>query len=166
MVFHWSLSDSKFPQVSRTLLSILTNFNSVVVWMVSTRPLISKSSSPFNNPLVIVPRALIIIGINVTFIFHIFFNSLARSRYLSSFLLSFNFTLWLAGTAKSTILQFLFVIASLLKFPGLFSVFCPISDKGRPSRLQLRVWSFQFFGDCSECTTYNWYHCRFHVSKV
>ena len=29
MVFHWSLSDSKFPQVSRTLLSILTNLNSL-----------------------------------------------------------------------------------------------------------------------------------------
>ena len=46
MVFHWSLSDSKSPQASRTRLSILA----VVVWMVSTRPLISKSSNPINNP--------------------------------------------------------------------------------------------------------------------
>ena len=38
MVFHWSLSDSKFPQVSRTLLSILAVLNNAVVWMVSTRP--------------------------------------------------------------------------------------------------------------------------------
>ena len=38
MVFHWRLSDSKSPQVSRTLLSILAVFNNVVVWMVSTRP--------------------------------------------------------------------------------------------------------------------------------
>ena len=44
MVFHWSLSDSKSPQVSRTLLSILAVLNNAVVWMVSTRPLISKSS--------------------------------------------------------------------------------------------------------------------------
>ena len=85
MVFHWSLSDNKSPQVSRTLLSILAVLNNVVVWMVSTRPLISKSSSLFNNPLVTVPKAPITIGIIVTFKFHSFFNSLARSGYLSSF---------------------------------------------------------------------------------
>ena len=33
MVFHWSLSDSKFPQVSRTLLSILADLNNAVVWV-------------------------------------------------------------------------------------------------------------------------------------
>ena len=43
--FHGSLSDSKSAQVSRTLLSILTDRNNAVVWMVSTRPVISKSSS-------------------------------------------------------------------------------------------------------------------------
>ena len=55
MTSHWSLRD-KFPQVSRTLLSILANFSNAVVWMVSTRPLIFKSSSPFTKPLVTVPR--------------------------------------------------------------------------------------------------------------
>ena len=50
MVFHWNLSDSKCPQVSRTLLSILTDLNNAVVWVVSTRPLISKSSIPVINP--------------------------------------------------------------------------------------------------------------------
>ena len=49
MVFPWSLSDIKSPQVSRNLLSILAVLNNVVVWMVSTRPLTSKSSSPFNT---------------------------------------------------------------------------------------------------------------------
>ena len=43
MVFHWSLSDRKSPQVSRTLLSILAIFNNVVVWMVSTGPPTSMS---------------------------------------------------------------------------------------------------------------------------
>ena len=56
MVFHWSLSDNKSPQVSRTLLSILAILNNAVVWMVSTRPPTSKSSSPFSNPLVTVPK--------------------------------------------------------------------------------------------------------------
>ena len=84
MVFHWSLSDSKFPQISRTLLSILANLNAVV-WMVCTHPLTSKSSSPFINPLVTLLRALITIGINVTLVSNSFFNSLAKSRCFSSF---------------------------------------------------------------------------------
>ena len=53
--------------------------------MVSTRPSTSKSSSPFSNPLVTVPNAPITIGIIVTCMFHNFFDSLARSRYLSFF---------------------------------------------------------------------------------
>ena len=109
MVFHWSLSDSKSPQVSRTLLSILAVLSNAVVWIVSTRPLTSKSSRPFNNPLVTVPNAPITIGTIVTSMFHSFFNSLSRPRYLSFFSLSFRFILWSARTAKSTILQILFL---------------------------------------------------------
>ena len=108
MVFHWSLSDNKSPQVSRTRLRILAVLSNAVVWIVSTRPPTSKSSRPFNNPLVFVPNVPITIGTIVTFMFHSFFNSLARSRYLSFFSLSFRFFLWSAGTAKSTILQILF----------------------------------------------------------
>ena len=123
MVFHWSLSDSKSPQVSRTRLRIQAVLSNAVVWIVSTRPLTSKSSRPFYNPLVIVPRALITIGTIVTFIFHSFFNSLARSRYLSFFSPSFRFILWSAGTAKSSILQIVFfccwLLWGLVFWPGL-----------------------------------------------
>ena len=105
--FHRSLSDSKSPQFSRTLLSILTDFNNAVVWTVSTHPVISKSSSPCSNPLVIVPRAPITTAIIITFMFHSFFNSLARLRYLFLFSHSFNFALRSTGTAESTILQVL-----------------------------------------------------------
>ena len=108
MVFHWSLCDSKSPQVSRILLSILSVLNNAIVWIVSTRSPTSKSSRPFSNPFVTVPKAPITIGITVTFIFHSFFNSLASSRYLSFFSHSFSFIQWSAGTAKSTILQILF----------------------------------------------------------
>ena len=94
MVFHWSLSDSKSPQVSRTRPSILAVFSNAVIWIVSTRSLTSKSFRPFNNPLVIVPKAPITIGIIVTFMFHSLFYSLARSRYLSFFSHSFSFILW------------------------------------------------------------------------
>ena len=108
MFFHWSLRVSKSPEVSRALPSILAVLNNAVVWMVSTRPPTSKSSSPFSNPLVTVPNATITIGIIVTFMFHSFFDSLARLRYLSFFSHSFSFILWSAGTAKSAILQVLF----------------------------------------------------------
>ena len=96
------MSDSKSPQVSRTFLSILNN---AVVWMVSIRPLLSKSSSIFINPLVTVSSAPITIGIFFTFKFRSFFDSLARSRYLFLFSLSFSFNLWSTETAKSTIRQ-------------------------------------------------------------
>ena len=68
MVFHWSLSDSKSPQVSRTRLSILAVLSNAVVWIVSTRPPTSKSSSPFNNPLVIIIIIIIIYSFRVSHI--------------------------------------------------------------------------------------------------
>ena len=116
MVFHWRLSGSKSPQVSRTLLSILTVFNNAIVWMVSTRPPTSKSSRPFKNPLVTVPKAPITIGIIVTFMFQSFFNSLARRTYLSRFSHSFSFILWSAGTLLllSLLLLLLLLLLSLL----------------------------------------------------
>ena len=80
MVFYWSLSDSKSRQVSRTLLSILADLNNAVIWM---SPLMLLC--PSTNPLVTVPREPITIGITVTFMFHSFFSSRARSWYLSHF---------------------------------------------------------------------------------
>ena len=115
MFFHWSLSDSKSTQVSRNRLRILAVLSNAVIWRVSTRPPISKSSRLFNNPLVIVPKAPITIDTIVTFMFHSFFNSLIRSRYLSFFSLSFRFILWSAGTAKSTILQILFFFLLIMR---------------------------------------------------
>ena len=90
--FHWSLTDSKSSHVSRTLLSILSNLSNTVVRMVSTLGIILSAS----------------ITNCITFIFHSFFSSLARSRYSSLFSPSFDFTLWSTGTAKSSIQQFSF----------------------------------------------------------
>ena len=70
MVSHWSLSDSKSPQVSRILFSSLPDINNSVVWMISTRPFISQSSSPCINPLVTVSRAPITNSITITFIYN------------------------------------------------------------------------------------------------
>ena len=101
MIYHWSLRDNKFPKFPRTLLSIITHPYKAVIKIFSTRPLSSKSSSPCTNSLVTEPKALIMIGITVTFMFHSFFrfsdkvevltltnsngdNESARKMYLNS----------------------------------------------------------------------------------
>ena len=117
MVFNWSLSDSKSPQVSRTRLRILAVLSNAVVWIVSTRSLTSKSSRAF-NPLVTMPNESNTFGTIVTLMFYSFFNTLARSRYLSFFSLFFRFTLWSAGTAKFTVLQFLFLLLLIIMSSG------------------------------------------------
>ena len=91
MVFYWGLSDNKSPRVSMTFFSILADLNNVVVWMVSTHSLISKSSSPFNNPSMTVPRVPIINCVNVTFIFHSVFQFLSN---VLVFILLLNFFLF------------------------------------------------------------------------
>ena len=85
MVFHWILSDNKSPQISRALLSILAILNNAVVWVVSSCPPTSKSSSLFSNSLVTVPKAPTTTGIIITCMFHSFFNSLVRSYYYYCF---------------------------------------------------------------------------------
>ena len=73
------------------LINILAVLNNVVLWMVSIHSPSSKSSGPFNNPLVTVPKAPIPIGIIITIMFNSFFNSLAKSMYLSFFFTFFQF---------------------------------------------------------------------------
>ena len=74
------------------------------------------------NTLVTEPRAPITVGMTVTFMFYNFFNSRARSWYLSSFSFSFNFTQWSARTAKSTILQVLIFLLIIIWFGRLVEV--------------------------------------------
>ena len=110
--------ESEWQQVSRTHLNILAVLNNVVVWMVSTS-LIFKSSSPFNNPLLTVPRAPITIGKIVIFMFHSFFNSLARSKYLSFFSSFFNFTQPGQQSRQFQQVPFLFIIIIIIIRSGL-----------------------------------------------
>ena len=117
MVFHWSLSDSKSPQVSRTLLSILAALNNAVVWMVSTRPPTSKSSSPFSNPLVAVPNAPITISIIVTCMFHSFFQFSSKVKVLIILFTFFQFYSVVSRNSKvdyfaSSLLLLLIIIKS------------------------------------------------------
>ena len=130
--FRRSLSDSKSPGL---FLSILTDFNNAVDWLVSTRPLISKFPSPCTNPFVTVPSVPVTIGITVIFSFHRFFHSLAR--YSSLFLSSLSFTLWPARTIKSTIRKILFIFSFLSFF--FFFFFLTISMSGRLGKIRWSV---------------------------
>ena len=145
MVFHWSLSDSKSPQVSRTRLRILAVISNAVVWIVSTRPPTSKSSRLFNNPLVIVPKAPITIGTVVTFMFHSFFNSLAST------------------TSKVLILLFLFLqIYSMVRRDSkvdnfadtLFFCLLIIMSSGLLAGIRLSVCMFK--SHRSLCKSFSW----------
>ena len=121
MVFHWSLSDSKSPRISMILLSILAVLNNAVVWMISTRPPTSESSSPFNNPLVTVLKALITIDIIVTLMFVFFFYSLARSIII---IITTPTTSWFFLVISSSVIQlsfyFLFFSFMDVMFIGIF----------------------------------------------
>ena len=116
MVFHWSLSDSKSPQVSRTLLSILAVLNNAVVWMVSTRPPTSKSSSPFSNPFVTVPKAPITIGIIVTCMFYSFFQFPSKVEVLILLFTFFQFYSVVSRDSKiDYFASFLFLLLIIIK---------------------------------------------------
>ena len=135
MVFHWRLSDSKSPQVSRTLLIILAVFNDAVVCMVSTQPPTSKSSRPFDNPLVIVPKAPITIGIIVTFMFHIFFQFSSEVEVLISLFTFFQFYSVVSQDSKvdnfAAFLFLLIIIRSLLLLLLLLLLFIKIFSHQR-----------------------------------
>ena len=86
MGFHLCLRDSKSPQVPRTLLRIQVDLSVplLILWGLLQVYLLQM----------VLPSPSCSI---------VFFSFRARSRHLSLFSLSFNFTLWSAGTAKSTI---------------------------------------------------------------
>ena len=113
MVFHWSVSNSKFHQVFRIFVSNLANFNCAMVWIVWILPLISNSFSLLSKSLETVPRTPITISISFTFLFYSLFNFLARFKYLNNFL-PFFFPLWFTTTARSTWWQVLFFLVWFL----------------------------------------------------
>ena len=73
MVFHWSLSDGKSCQLSRTYLSIIADLSSALVKIVLIFPLISLSFNLLPKPLWIIPSAPTTIGITIIFMFLRFF---------------------------------------------------------------------------------------------
>ena len=147
MVFHWSLSDNKSPQVYRTLLSILAVLNKAIFWIVSTRPPTSNSSSPFSNPLVTVPNAPITIGVFVTCMFHRFFQFPSKVEVL---ILLFTFFQFYSGVSRDSKVDY---FASCLFFCwlllGLF--FWPRLCDPRVCRSPIGVYVCYFLGQMLGC---------------
>ena len=149
--FYWSLID--FPGVSRTLLSILANLNHAVICMVAIIPMISISTSLFSKPFGTVLSESTTIGITVTVIFTVvFFFSViiiiipykfltpalsdglslkSKWRYVSAgfqgYFLLFYYLRVFHISYHWWFFTRVWMTASLLKFPGFFSVFWPIS---------------------------------------
>ena len=109
-VFHWSLSDIKSSQVSRTFLTISTDLNNTAVWLVPNRPPGSNSCRLLSKPLGTAPGASITNSITVILWFHSFLSWLSRSKYLFAFLLNLIFTMWSTESAKSSNHKVLFFV--------------------------------------------------------
>ena len=136
MVSHWSLSNTKSPQVSRTLLSIQADLNSALVWMVSTRPLIYKSSSHYTNPLVTSKTT------NHNWYhnhFHVpqFFQFSRKVQVLIFFSLSFSFTPWSAGQQNPLFRKFSFFL--FFSFLFFFFFFVIITRSGRLTEIRCSI---------------------------
>ena len=156
------MSDSKSPHVSRTLLSIMADLNKAVLWMVSTSPLISKSSSLITNPLVTVPRTSVTVGITVIFMPYSFFSYMARPKYLPFFSLFFRVYSMVSQDHKVNNSASLFVVVFLLT----------ISRSGRLAEIRWPVclskslcslyvsFSRSYSGLCK----YHFSHCQISVS--
>ena len=104
---HWLVGqwqDSKSSQFSWTLLNILADLNSAVVWIVDSSTTDLQSLLSFLGFCRTVPSAPTTIGITVTFIFQ---SSLQMSKNLFAF---FHFLLLSAGMVKSISWQGLLLI--------------------------------------------------------
>ena len=118
MVFLRSQRESQFPQVFRTLLSILADLNAVF-WMVSAHSPISDSFSPLTKPLGTIPGMSITSGINVTF--HSFFLKISCKVLVLVSLFVFFFFILLS--LSLLLLLLLFASYSLYWIPIIIFIF-------------------------------------------
>ena len=132
MTFHWSLSGSKFLQTSWTLLRNQVDLNNAVIWIISILPLISYPHPVFFSGFLgyysncanfrCYPR---------NSHFSHLFSSLAKSKYSYIFSLNIIIIIYSLRIFHISVNWWYFfgvwVTASLLKSPGLFSIFWPPS---------------------------------------
>ena len=154
IVSHWNVSDSESPHVSRTLLSILTDLNNAAVWMASTCPLLSKSSSPFTNPLGIISSVRTPPDVTISFVFHrVFFQFSSKVYVLNSHFVFFYFQLVVSRDARVH-----FLASSLFSFLFLFFFFflLTFTRSGRLAKIKWSVFCVTFF------TAESWL-CIYHL---
>ena len=120
----------KTVRLRETFLNIMADLDNAVVWMVSIRLLISKSSCLCTNPLVTATNPPIINGIPVTSTFFIY---LARSSSLSFYSLFFKFSSTVSLDTKihnSARSLFLLIIFRSVRLPEIrWSVFISESQR-------------------------------------
>ena len=85
VVFLFFFTEVNSPQISRTFLSILTDFSTAMAWMVSILLLISSSLSLFSKPLESVPKAQTTIVIIVSMFHNCFLVNWQNPRICLSF---------------------------------------------------------------------------------
>ena len=106
--FHWSLNNSKSPQLSKTISCILASFGNAVVWTVLFLLQITGSPSTFLRFFEIVPEVQLWLVSLSTSCYKIFSPLRQGPGIFPVFF--FLYILWSAGTAKSTYEQVLFFL--------------------------------------------------------
>ena len=114
MVFLQSLKDTSLLKPPGLFFSILADLNNSIVWIVSTRPLISKSPSPCTNPLLTVLRAPITVGVTVSFMYHSFFQLSNKVQVLIFLFACFQFYTGQSGQQSPQFGKFSFFLCLLL----------------------------------------------------
>ena len=135
--------------------------------MVFTRLPTSKSSRPFNSPLVTVPKAPITIGIITTFMFHSFFQFSGKVEVLISLFRLFQFYSVVCRDSKvDNFVNFLFFFFCWLLL-GL--VFWPRLGDPYVCQSSIGISVFRFLGQALVCTIYHvfaWSNLNFwHISQ-
>ena len=120
--------------------------------MVSTCPLISKSSSPFTNPSVIVTKAQITIGIIVTFRFHSFLQFTNKVEVLFPLFTFFQFYVvvsWDSKVHNSASFVFFVIIIRSSRLAVIRRLVCMLKSHWSFwvsfSRTDTRLWIYHLF---------------------
>ena len=156
MVFHWSASDCKSPQISRTLLSIEADLNNAAVLMVSIHPRY-PTLLVLSNLLNTILKTPITISITITLTFYNFFWFSNEIKILfSQFSFSSIIIPCFAGTSNYTMrpCYFLSIVSRSGLFVGIrWSVFISMSQ------IILCI-SFSWTDFCFTCSIWlYWLYC-------
>ena len=152
MVFQRCLSESKFPKFSRTILSILTDLNNIVVW---TQLFLWFTILPMPFPSLWGPFKMQLVSpsssCSTGFLYYYYYYYFTPWEFFTSaladgFLLKFEWQ-QISSSFQDT-----------SQYSGR-SQQCYSLDSLYPSRyLKVLQSLYQSFGDCTKSTNYNWYN--------